>query len=356
MRKFVASLLCCLFFLSSMAQQKAVEEIVDRFVDTLAAHSYMQQNMDLDQLRKETKLKIQDMTATDSLLPVLRQVVQGLKDHHSNVFQTDEKEDELALLKLIATTTYEQAGMPPRNFQHRMIEGKYAYINVPGVALEHKQTIDTLQKQIAHLDGQNPKAWIIDLTENDGGSYHPMIYPFHYLIDTVQTFSFANGKKDVHGNDVLVNPFKVPSNGLYIDNSLEARTIGIDSVQAKPIQHHDIPIIVLISNITGSSGEITAVHFKGQKNVRLVGNKTSGLTSSNSVFAIGGGYYLNLMTELLHDRTGKTYAIGEGVEPDIPVDIKMPADLKSFQQRLDYVKANKDVFLQKAITVLESLE
>lgn len=354
MNRIFLVLFSCFLFTSSFAQNKEVDELVDRFIDTLEKRSFMRHQVDFQKMRSETKIKVKNIQETDSLLTIFQSLVRSLKDHHSSVALSEEKEDEMALLNMIANTTYEQAGMPTQNFQHRMINEKFAYINVPGVLLEHKRSFDSLQSQLIELDKQNPKAWIIDLTENDGGSYIPMVVPFHSLIDTNKTFSYFEGEVDEQGNKVLKNAFEVPEDGLYTDSSKEAKVVKLDSLQAVQLRNNKVPIIVLVSNITGSSGEIFAAHFIGQRNVALVGTKTNGLTSSNELIYVDKGYSVNLMTALLRDRNGKSYKIGEGISPDVEIDFSYPKEMKSFSERLKYTKENKPLFLNKAIEVLES--
>ncbi|MGV6946932.1 S41 family peptidase [Sphingobacterium kyonggiense] len=354
MNRIFLVLFSCFLFTSSFAQNKEVDELVDRFIDTLEKRSFMRHQVDFQKMRSETKIKVKNIQETDSLLTIFQSLVSSLKDHHSSVALSEEKDDEMALLNMLASTTYKQAGMPAQNFQHRMVNEKYAYINVPGVLLEHKRSFDTLQSQLLELDKQNPKAWIIDLTENDGGSYIPMVVPFHSLIDTNKTFSYFEGEVDEQGNKILKNEFVVPEDGFYADSSKEAKIVKLDSLQAVQLKNNKVPIIVLVSNITASSGEIFAAHFIGQRNVTLVGSKTNGLTSSNELIYVDKGYSVNLMTALLNDRNGKSYELGEGISPDIDIDFIFPKEMRSFSARLKYMKENKPLFLNKAIEILES--
>lgn len=336
------------------AQNREVIKLANQFIDTLEVHSFMRSKIDFDRLRMETTAKVKNVNKTDSLLSTFKEIVSGLKDHHSSVSRVKDTTDNLAFIKMIASTTYEKEGMPPLNFQHRLIEDKYAYINVPGVLLEHRRYIDTLQKQLRELDGKHPKAWIIDLTENDGGASVPMVTPFHSLVDTSQTFSYFDGTLDKDGKEVLIDKFQIPQNGLYIDDSIEAKYCKFDTVQAQPLKNNHIPIIVLVSNITASSGEITASHFLGQKNVTLIGAMTNGLTSSNELYYVDKGYSVNLMTALLHDRKGKSYHVGEGISPDITVDFEYPENIRNFKERYRFTLENKSVFINKAIEFLKA--
>ena len=343
---------CFSVFNICRAQNMEVTKLVDQFIDTLETHSFMRSRVDFDKLRKETKFSVKNINSTDSLMPTFKKIISGLKDHHSSVHRVKDTIDELALFKKYANTTYAQLGLPGPNFQHRLIEDKYAYINVPGIDLEHRMYIDTLQKQLLELDGKQPKAWIIDLTENEGGSCSPMIIPFHGLIDSTETFCYFDGTRDKDGNEVLVDRFKIPQNGLYIDSDLEAKYFKFDSVQMLPLKNNKIPIIVLISEITASSGEIAACHFLGQKNVTVIGTTSAGLTSGNELYYVDKGYSINLMTGLLHDRKGKAYDVGEGIRPDIM--IVYPQNIQSSKERHRYILANKSIFIDKALEFLAS--
>ncbi|WP_433901057.1 hypothetical protein [Sphingobacterium puteale] len=171
--------IACFFILNIChAQNIEVIKLANQFIDTLEAHSFMRSKIDFDRLRTETNRKVKNLNKTDSLLSTFKEIVSGLKDHHSSVARVKDTTDNLAFIKMIASTTYEKEGMSPLNFQHRLIEDKYAYINVPGVLLEHRRYIDTLQKQLFELDGRHPKAWIIDLTENDGALLYQWLLSF----------------------------------------------------------------------------------------------------------------------------------------------------------------------------------
>ena len=336
---------------TSFSQDKEVAKLVDKFIDTIETRSFMRQHVDFDKLREDARSATKDVMHTDSLLQPFRTIVYSLKDSHSSVALSEDKEDELSLIKMLATITYEEAGMAPPHFHHKMINNKYAYINVPGVVLEHYKYLDTLQKQIQELDDHNPLAWIIDLTQNDGGSFLPMVIPFHSLIDTTYTFSYATGGLNKDGSEELVDKFRIPKDGLYIDKSTEARYFKLDSIQAPPIKNNSVPIVVLISAVTASSGEITALHFLGQNNVTVVGTKSNGLTSTNELFYIDKGYSINLMTGVLHDRKGKTYKIGERITPDVLVDLNFSDDM-DYKVRKKLILDNNDAFLDKALEVL----
>lgn len=59
------------------------------------------------------------------------------------------------------------------------------------------------------------------------------------------------------------------------------------------------------------------------------------------------------MTGLLHDHKGKSYKIGEGITPDILVDLNVPKDIK-YDDLKSHILNNKEAYLNKAIELLEN--
>ena len=348
-------LMTALFFTllnSSFAQKEEVQKALNTFLDTVQTRSYMRDKMDWIQIRKDAYEQTKNMSNTDSLLPIFQNIVSSLKDYHSQVMITKNKDDKYALVKLYATTTYEKQGLPPLDFNHKMIDNKYAYIKLPGVMLEHRRYLDTIQSQLQELDSKNPKAWIIDLTENVGGSVIPMIIPFHFFIDTTSTFSYKIGT-DSLGNEKLSEKQNLPQNGHYVENDTIATMFNLHDVQANKIKNNNKPIILLISNTTASSGELTTAHFLGQHNVTAIGTKTAGLTSGNELIPLTHGYNVNLTTGVLHDRRGKSYEITEGINPDVLIDLDIK-HIKTRNELITYIKDSKQLFIDKAIEVLEN--
>lgn len=349
---FLAILILMTLCQNTLAQKEEVQKALNTFLDTVQTRSYMRDKMDWNKIRQEALEQTKNMSNTDSLLPIFQHIIGSLKDYHSGIELNKNKEDKLALIKQYATLTYEQAGYPTLRFSHKMINNKYAYIKLPGVMLEHRRYLDTITSQLKELDSQNPKAWIIDLTENDGGSAYPMTVPFHDLIDTNITYSYYTGK-DINGNDILVNNNKLPHDGFYTVDDSVAQMFKLDSIQTIKIRNNNVPIIILTSQLTTSSGEITTTHFMGQKNVTIIGLKTAGLTSGNELIPLSHGYNLNLMMGVLRDRRGKIYNIAEGISPDatIALDTK---HLKTQKEYEAFMKESKQIFIDKAIEVLET--
>lgn len=74
---------------------------------------------------------------------------------------------------------------------------------------------------------------------------------------------------------------------------------------------------------TASSGEILALGFKGQDNVRVFGRPTAGATTANRSFRLANGGLLALTTSRILDRNGLHHA--GPVIPDVDTASPLPA-------------------------------
>ncbi|WDF69186.1 S41 family peptidase [Sphingobacterium oryzagri] len=296
--------------------------------------------MDWSTARRLFLEEISEIKNQAELKPHFVKFLKKLKDHHSTIsYMESEEGDELDVLERYANITYEQAGYPPLRFKSEFIDSAFAYINIPAVVLEQRKYVETIGNQLKALDDKQPKAWIFDLTENDGGSITPMLWQMYDLIDQDTIYSFVNrdGKEERQRKTMW------DAEG----DSAQQRLLDIFKLNHHELQHvklknTDVPIILLTSSKTASSGEFFVAAFKGQKNVIVIGQPTNGLTSGNSEYPLGKDYLLILTTDVLKDRLGKIYDIGEGIVPDLPLeinteDLKLKKDDPAFKQI--YIKA-----------------
>ena len=74
------------------------------------------------------------------------------------------------------------------------------------------------------------------------------------------------------------------------------------------------PVAVLYGPGTASSGEATAISFRGRDDTRSFGAPTFGVSTANRSFHMRDGALLVLTTSTMGDRTGKVY--GGKLTPD----------------------------------------
>lgn len=184
------------------------------------------------------------------------------------------------------------------------LEKGYGYILIPPGSKNDAQTLQRLQDSLCALKLVGLKGIVIDLRLHEGGSIYPLA-----------ALSQLYGSKTLGYNSsidgALQTPWKV-KNGKYYQGD---RAVASVETRCKP--NEQIRIAVLISQLTASAGEIMAVAFKGRKNTIFLGEDTYGLSTINSEFDLGKGYYLALSSAFLADRNGNIYT--ENVSPDIKI-------------------------------------
>ena len=83
------------------------------------------------------------------------------------------------------------------------------------------------------------------------------------------------------------------------------------------LRQYNLPVAILTSGYTASSGEATLISFLGDKRVRTFGEPTYGVPTGNEAYPLCDGAMLVLCTCLEADRTGKTY--DSAIPPDVAV-------------------------------------
>jgi len=175
----------------------------------------------------------------------------------------------------------------------RLLEPGYVYVKITAFQ-EHTQ--EDLHSKLAALHAQAPGGFqglVLDLRNNPGG-----------LLD--QAVRVANN---------------------WIDEGLIVYTQGREQNQrqefkARPEDSEPgYPIAVLVNAGSASASEIVAGALQDHKRALVLGQKTFGKGSVQTVYPIGKEHGLRLTTALYYTPSGRT--IQEvGIEPDIPVELE----------------------------------
>jgi len=114
---------------------------------------------------------------------------------------------------------------------------------------------------------------------------------------------------------------------LFINSGLLLTTRGRDETQTQRYKAHrlgtisDIPIVVLIDGATASAAEIVAGAIQDHGRGLLVGMKSFGKGSVQSIIPLGMGSGLKLTTALYFTPSGKSIQAA-GIEPDVEIKSK----------------------------------
>lgn len=203
-----------------------------------------------------------------------------------------------------------------------------------------ENTVDDLDKTVKELLKQGMEGLILDLRFNPGG-----------------LLSAAVGVSD----RFLKKGVIVSTRGRGPDQNIlyRARRGG---------SYPDFPLVVLVNNGSASASEIVAGAIKDNKRGLLVGVKTFGKGSVQSLVPIrDGNAALKLTTAKYYTPSGECIH-EKGIEPDIEIPLDF-SQMRELQVQLSAVKINKktddkekepslfkDLQLEKAIEVIKGME
>jgi carboxyl-terminal processing protease len=173
------------------------------------------------------------------------------------------------------------------------------YIKVDSFSNSDKEMITNFAQSIADQlikeDKRQLKGWIVDLTHNNGGNMWPMLAGLSPLL--------GNG---VHG--FFISPDgKSIKWGTHNGRSILGNRVKASLKQQYRVKNKEIPIAVLVSKQTASSGEAVLVSFKGFKKSRFFGQHSCGQSTSNRRFLLKNGDQLLLTTSTFADRYETAY-------------------------------------------------
>jgi carboxyl-terminal processing protease len=193
-----------------------------------------------------------------------------------------------------------------------------AYIQQTGF---QESTVYEVQMALQQLDRQGMKSLIWDLRGNPGGLLK-------------------------QAADVL---------DLFIDNGVLVSTQGRTSDQNQQFTAHSpgtwsVPIVLLIDENSASASEIVAGAIRDHNRGTIVGRKSYGKWSVQSIYPVRNGTGLRLTTAKFLSPNGHWLA-KVGVKPDVQVD--WPED-DDFIRPLGDVNVERDLDVARALNVLGS--
>lgn len=171
----------------------------------------------------------------------------------------------------------------------RILEDSIGYIRI----IEFREnTASNLDVAVDSLMKQNMNALILDLRNNPGGLLDSAVKAAEKFIKRGDMVVYTKGRKNFQNLEFL-------SQGKY------------------PVL--DIPMVVLINGGSASGSEIVAGCLQDYKRAIIVGTKSFGKGSVQTVIPLGDGSALRLTTSKYFTPLGKVIH-GKGVMPDIVVE------------------------------------
>lgn len=181
------------------------------------------------------------------------------------------------------------------------VEQETLYLTVPeftGTPAEANEYATTLASALQQDTYTNV---MIDLRGNRGGNMTPMILGLSSLLPDGKLFDYIDKEQNTKSVDL--------SNGKLNSGGTTIELKNIEKINNKSIA-------ILIDENTGSSGELTAICFKGLPNVKFFGSNSAGYTSANQEVYLYDGARMQLTTAFIRDRNGNVYQ-NDPIRPDV---------------------------------------
>ncbi|GAA5085354.1 S41 family peptidase [Chryseobacterium ginsengisoli] len=315
-----------LFANNISAQSDSINVYVTAALNIMKEKSVNKSKVNWTKIYNNTLKEASKAKTIKETYPVLKNALIALEDAHSNFYPED--------VVRIYTLGYEATGQEFPIIKGELLKNKYAYISLPNIGSFNNDDwnlyINTFYSKVNEFQKHNPKGWIIDLRDNFGG----MLYPMYAAVAPFLDNKNVVGTKDAEGK---IDYFNYKS-GKFYEGSKVTQQFQLKEKEPKIAKK---PIAVLVNKVTGSSGEFITAAFVGQKNVKIIGVNTQGLTSGNQEYKLSDGSFLVLTIGNIVDRTGREYSkIGEGISPNIAVE-KVTDTIKSNESYLkkafDYI-------------------
>lgn len=172
-----------------------------------------------------------------------------------------------------------------------VLDGSIGYIRLVEFQEDTEKELD---KALASLEGKKINALILDLRDNPGG--------------------LLNSAVDVSDKFLDNNEMIVSTRGRQKDQVMEFRAHN----EGAP---HNYPLIVLVNGGSASASEIVAGAIQDNKRGIVVGVKTFGKGSVQTVVPLSDGSALRITTAKYFTPSGKSI-MNDGINPDVVVEQK----------------------------------
>lgn len=273
-------------------------------------------HVDWQTLERDTYAKLISYQVFSASLQEITGVLDYIKADHAQVYHAGVK--YTATRKVVSKQLYSDEWKAEFErkpvFEVKMLDGKYAYVLLPriiafdGSAESLRKIAQPLYDEVAKFKNNDQvKGWIIDLRFNTGGNVAPMLLALYDLLGDNVVWTELNENKKIVGKYKL-------NQGSYIYHSKAIASIQPDG---RLIDKDKVALIT--GPFTASSGEVTALAFKGRKNTIFIGDDTAGYTTANTNWPLPYNSFIALTIGYDGDRGGHYYS---RITPDIVISRK----------------------------------
>jgi len=202
------------------------------------------------------------------------------------------------------------------------LEGDFIYARITmfseTTALDFAAGVARLRRDL----GARPRGVVLDLRNNPGGVLESAVEVADHLLE----------------EGVIVTA----------DGRTPAARFSMSATPGEVLP--GVPVVVLVNGTTASAAEILAGALQDHHRATLLGRRTFGKGSVQTVMPLTGGRAIKLTTSRYYTPSGRSIQ-GSGIEPDMtfetidvpPLDLEDPRVRQSLAQRDEGVRAGVDV-------------
>lgn len=314
--KILLTLLLCYATLASQAQHRSpalpdsLSLMLEKSFTILQTNAISRDTIDWPRLKEQIYQRAATAKSYQQVASVFPYLFQQLGDHHGALLLQGKTYTWKPQRPAYTNQAVRQAINAYPSVRVLTIGENVGYILLPGNRDFTGKNINTdtqlIRDELRSVNTAKIKQWILDLRVNTGGSMYQMLAGLADLLGEGQVGQFVNQHQQPDGAWIL------KERNIYLDSQ------QVSSVVDQPVGiPANVPLAVLISGQTASSGEVVAIATVGRKNTVLIGEPTAGYTTANQGFTINASVGLNLAVDYDADRRGKVYT--DIVRPDIEV-------------------------------------
>lgn len=276
---------------------KEVVQYLEAFQHLIKQNALYADSLNWGQLRREVTEKSRGLATVEDCKPVLDHILRTLRnagDKHSFFIPKE---------KAISQTS---ASYEAKQAESQYLGNGIGYLKIPALSSMNAAVGQTfsqgIRRQMEALETQHKlTGWVVDLRHNTGGNMHPMINGLQPLLG-----------EGIYGYFIFPRRMVKKAIPLWVWSGKGKEQPAVKAAKTQP------RVAVLIDSLTGSSGEMVALSFKGRSNAKFFGQPTAGYTTTNQDFKLSDGAYLLLATGYMADKNRNTYL--PNIAPDVVVE------------------------------------
>ena len=203
-----------------------------------------------------------------------------------------------------------RAQIKTKSVKAKLIEPDYAYLRVTQF---QDRTGEDLAKAIKKLRKENKHACngiILDMRNNPGGLLTQAVSVSAAFLDDDELVVYTEGRAP----DSKMRLTTAPENYIRPGGDFEKNNY----IKSLPKDIKDVPMVVIINNGSASAAEIVTGALKDHKRATILGTRSFGKGSVQSILPMMNGSAIKLTTARYFTPNG-TSIQGKGIEPDITV-------------------------------------